>query len=132
LSNTIIGEAKFVIKINSNLNKAQPIMRLRIANAFALLTLLTVVGCVGSVRQATYVSSKSYIGMPISEFKTIAKSKASLEAMESGYTVYRVNDYIWETGEIIDTKFYYFNQEGKLIKIDGGEFKKKRYQIEIL
>jgi hypothetical protein len=59
-------------------------MRLRIANAFALLTLFTVIGCVGSVRQATYVSSKSYIGMPISEFKTIAKSKASLEAMESG------------------------------------------------
>jgi hypothetical protein len=107
-------------------------MRLRIGNVFALLTFLTVIGCVGSVRQATYVSSKSYIGMPITEFKTIAKSKASLEAMESGYTVYRVNDFIWETGEIIDTKFYYFNQDGKLIKIDGGEFKKKRYQIEIL
>ena len=69
--------------------------------------------------------------MPISEFKSIAGKKASLEAMELGYTVYRINDYDPWFGYITDTKFYYFDSNGKLVKIDGGEFKQQRYQIEI-
>lgn len=89
----------------------------------------------GYMNQASYVSNKSYLGMPILEFKSIAGERAKLEVMESGYTVFKMHDYA-ETGpfqkEIVDTKFFYFDSSSKLVKIDGGEFKQKRYQIEIL
>lgn len=97
---------------------------------FIILALLT--SCAGTYRQAAYISSKAYIGMPINEFKELAGRKASLEAMESGYTVYRMNDYDAWTGALTDTKFYYFDSDGKLVKIDGGEFKQHRYQLEII
>jgi len=96
---------------------------------FVKIAILT--SCAGTYSQATYVSNNVYIGMPISEFRSISTRKAKLEAMESGYTVYRVNDYGFPSEEIIDTKFYYFDSNGKLVKIDGGEFKQRRYQIEI-
>ena len=70
--------------------------------------------------------------MPIANFKTLAGKKASLEALESGYTVYRINDYDAWSGAKIDVKFYYFDSNGKLVKVDGGEFKQKRYQVEII
>ena len=88
--------------------------------------------CAGTYRQASYVSENVHLGMTIPEFKKIANKKASLEAMEAGYTVYRINDYDAWTGAIIDTKFYYFDNNRKLVKIDGGEFKQKRYQIEVI
>jgi hypothetical protein len=97
-----------------------------------IMTLVILTSCAGTYRQASYVSSKAYIGMPIKEFRELAGRKASLEAMESGYTVYRMNDYDAWTGALIDTKFYYFDSNGKLVKIDGGEFKQKRYQLEII
>jgi len=96
-----------------------------------ILSIEILASCAGSYRQATYVSNHSYIGMPITKFKSISGKKASLEVLEDGYTVYRINDYDVWTGIIIDTKFYYFNSSEKLVKIDGGEFKKENYQIEI-
>jgi len=100
-------------------------------NVMLMLIIIVLTSCAGTYRQATYVSNKAYIGMPIKEFKSIAGKKASIESMESGYTVFRINDYDAWTGAIIDTKFYYFDSNGKLVKIDGGEFKQQRYQIEI-
>ena len=88
--------------------------------------------CAGTYKQASYVSSRAYIGMPIKEFRELAGRKATLEAMESGYTVYKMNDYDPWYGALIDTKFYYFDSSAKLVKIDGGEFKQKRYQLEII
>lgn len=100
-------------------------------NVLLILTITILASCAGSYRQASHVSNQAYIGMPINEFKSITGKKASLEAMEAGYTVYRINDYDAWTAAIIDTKFYYFDSNGKLEKIDGGEFMQQRYQIEI-
>jgi hypothetical protein len=69
--------------------------------------------------------------MPIAEFKSISRKKANLEAMEAGYTVFRIDDYYVWSETTIDRKFYYFDSNAKLVKIDGGEFKQQRYQIEI-
>ena len=101
-------------------------------NYFIIPLVVLFLSCAGSYRQASYVSSKAYIGMPIKDFRELAGKKATLEAMEYGYTVYRMVDYDAWTGAITDIKFYYFDSEGKLYKIDGGEFKQKRYQIEII
>lgn len=90
------------------------------------------ISCAGAYKQASHVSNQAYIGMPIQEFRTVAGKKASLEAMEAGYTVYRINDYDAWTGARTDTKFYYFDSNGELVKIDGGEFKQQRYQIEVI
>lgn len=87
--------------------------------------------CASTYLQASYTSNQTYIGMPISDFRSIAGRKANVEAMESGYTVYRMNDYDAWTGALIDTKFFYFDSNGKLYKIDGGEFKQRRYQIQV-
>jgi hypothetical protein len=86
----------------------------------------------GAYKQATFISNQTYIGMPINDFKSLAGKKASLEAMESGYTVYRINDYDAYTGAVIDVKFYYFDSNAKLVKVDGGEFKQRRYQVEVI
>ncbi len=96
-----------------------------------LFSTLLLMSCAGTYRQASYATNQAYIGMPISEFKSSVGRKASVEAMESGYTVYRMNDYDAWTGALIDTKFFYFDSNGKLYKIDGGEFKQRRYQIEV-
>lgn len=90
------------------------------------------IGCAGTYQQAAHTSRQVYIGMPIKEFQEIAGKKAKLEAMESGYTVYRMNDYDAWTGAKIDTRFFYFDSDGKLYKVDGGEFKQNRYQIEVI
>lgn len=102
-----------------------------VKNAILILAIAIMPSCAGTYLQATHVSNQAYIGMPISEFKSISGKKASLEALEAGYTVYRIYDYDAWTGVRIDTKFYYFDSYGKLIKIDGGEFKQQRYQVEI-
>lgn len=99
---------------------------------YILITTFLLTSCAGTYKQASYVSNKSYIGMSIEEFRQISGKKASLEAMESGYTVYRMNDFDLWSGKLIDTKFYYFDSNAKLIKIDGGEFKQKKYQLEII
>ncbi len=64
--------------------------------------------CARTYRQASYATNQAYIGMPIAEFKASVGRKASIEAMESGYTVYRMNDYDAWTGALIDTKFFLF------------------------
>jgi hypothetical protein len=90
------------------------------------------IGCAGTFQQASHTSRQVYIGMPIKDFQDIAGKKAKLEAMESGYTVYRMNDYDVWYGYKTDTKFFYFDSNGKLYKVDGGEFKQNRYQIEVI
>jgi hypothetical protein len=97
-----------------------------------LLAIPLFIGCAGTYKQASNTSRQAYIGMPISEFQKTAGKKAVIEAMESGYTVYRMNDYDTWTGVLTDTKFFYFDSNGKLYKIDGGEFKQNRYQIEVI
>ncbi len=101
-------------------------------NLFSILCvcLLLTSSCAGTYRQASHVSSQTYVGMSINEFKKIAGRKASLEAMENGFTVYKMRDYDAWTGGLIDVKFFYFNSDGKLYKFDGGEFRQARYQIE--
>jgi hypothetical protein len=98
----------------------------------SIFTIVILISCAsGTYRQATHVSNQAYLGMTIAEFKSISKKKASLEALEAGYTVFRINDYDSWTGAITDTKFYYFDSNSKLVKIDGGQFKQQRYQVEI-
>jgi hypothetical protein len=96
----------------------------------ALIALFT--GCAGTYKQASYISRQVYIGMPISDFQKIAGKKAKLAAMESGYTIYQLADYDAWSGALLDTKFYYFNNEGKLLKIDGGQREQSRQQVEII
>ena len=81
---------------------------------------------------ASTTSNQAYIGMPIQEFKDIAGKQATLAAMESGYTVFKMKDYGAWSGAVIDTRFFYFDSLGKLYKIDGGQFKQNRYQIEVI
>ena len=90
------------------------------------------ISCAGINQQASHTSRQVYIGMPIKDFQDIAGKKAKLAAMESGYTVYRMNDYDSLTGHFERSMFFYFNSNGKLYKVDGGEFKQNRYQIEII
>jgi len=97
-----------------------------------LLVIPLFMGCAAIYQQASYTSRQVYIGMPIADFQKIADKNAKLEAMESGYTVYRMNDYDAWTGIITDTRFFYFDSNGKLYKVDGGEFKQNRYQIEVI
>ena len=96
-----------------------------------IIIILISISCAGVYKQAKFVSSQVYIGMPINEFKEIAGKKAKLAVMEHEYTVYKAHDYDAWTGIKIDTRFYYF-KNGKLYKLDGGQFKQNRYQIEIL
>ena len=58
-----------------------------------LISALLLMSCVGTYRQASYATDLAYIGMPILEFKANVGRRANVEAMESGYTVYRMNDY---------------------------------------
>ena len=98
----------------------------------SLIAIVFLTSC-SPYRPASLASSKSYIGMTIEEFKKIAGKEITLEAMELGYTVYRINDYADKSKTVTtDTKFYYFDSTAKLVKIDGGEFKQKRYQVEII
>ena len=69
--------------------------------------------------------------MSIQEFKNIAKKKAVLEAMKDGMTVFRMNDYSPMNGGITDTKFFYFDSYGKLLRIDGGVFRESRQKVDL-
>ena len=97
-----------------------------------LLLIPLFIGCAAYYQQAATTSREVYIGMPIANFQQIAGKNAKLEAMESGYTVYRMNDYDPWFGFETDTRFFYFDSNGKLYKVDGGEFKQNRYQIEVI
>ena len=100
-----------------------------------LLLLLSVIilhSCAGVYQQAAVASESAYLGMPIQDFKDQNGRKAKLEAMESGFTVYRMDDYNVWTGAYEGSKFFYFDSTSKLYKIDTGEFKQQRYQIEVI
>ena len=106
---------------------------MKIYKVIFLLVLLTQLSsCAGVYKQASYVSEKVYLGMSITEFKSVAGRYAKLEAMEEGFTVFRAIDKEPWYGMEIDRKFFYFNSEGKLIKFDGGQFRQNRYQIEFI
>ena len=94
-----------------------------------LLLVPMIVSC-GVYLQATNASNSSYIGMTVNEFKRGPGMKAKLEVMGNNRTVYKMYDYDAWTGAIIDTKFFYFDANGKLFEINGGVSKQKRYQIE--
>ena len=81
---------------------------------------------------ASNAANECYLGMTINEFKSVASNKASLEVMEYGYTVFKMNDWDSWDGALLDTKFFYFDSYAKLVKIDGGEFIQERYQVEII
>ena len=101
----------------------------------SILTLLTFIilftSCASYYHQSAFVSSKCYIGMPLEEFKKLANNKAKIEALENNMTVYRMNDFDAWTGVITDTKFYYFDSNGKLLKIDGGVLKSSKQSIDV-
>lgn len=99
---------------------------------FLAMVILFFTSCAGAYQQAAHTANQSYLGMSIAEFKSSSGRKAKLEAMEAGYTVYRMHDYEPWFGTMTDTKFFYFNSSGRLYRIDGGEFKQSRYQLEII
>ena len=99
---------------------------------FLLLTLSLLFSCAGYMQTASNAADKTYIGMPVNEFKKMTGQTSKLAAMESGYTVYQMNDRDPYYGQITDVKFFYFDSSGKLYKIDKGEFRQNRYQVEVI
>ncbi len=88
----------------------------------ALLALAT--GC-ATCRTASEVAKEAYIGMSIKEFKRLAGPTAELEAMTADYTVYRIdiiNAYNEQTA-VSGAKFFHFDANGKLYKIDSKDFR---------
>ncbi|WP_354360023.1 hypothetical protein [Pedobacter sp. UYP30] len=75
------------------------------------------------------ISEKTYIGMPLTEFKKLSGEYSILESMEKDYTVYKVNDYYANANQPSSTKFFYFDSSNKLYKIDSGDFRRNRYRL---
>lgn len=103
---------------------------------FIFIFCLFLIGChnhsIGRFDAATYYSQKVYVGMSINEFRELVGIDATLEAMDSGYTVYKLID-INPWGDLpLNTRFFYFDSVGKLYRVDGGQFKQERYQIEVV
>ncbi len=93
------------------------------------LTIVVLISCKTS--NASFLASQIYIGMPISDFKALSQGRAKLESIENGRTVYRATN--TEDGRgVTDTKFFYFDANGKLSRMDGGVSKQTRQQIEII
>lgn len=80
------------------------------------LTLIILASCSTS---ATYLASKVYIGMSLSDFLALSNGQAEIDSMKDGYTIYRANDTNMD-GWTIKTKFFYFNSNGILVQMDGG------------
>ncbi len=74
-----------------------------------LLIIPLFMGCAGYYKQASHTSNQLHIGMSISQFKIVAGKKATIEAMEAGYTVFKMHDYEPWYGLVTDTKFFYFD-----------------------
>lgn len=77
---------------------------------------------------AASVSNQAYIGMSITEFKKLSRSEATVESMEAGYTVYKMEDVDLSTQRVLDAKYFYFDSLNKLYKIDSGEFRGNRFR----
>jgi len=95
------------------------------------LLALTIAIFISCSTGATYLASKVYIGMPISDFITLSQGRAGLERIEDGLTIYRAEDKN-DSGYVTDTKFFYFDSNGKLYKMDSGVYQQTRQQIEII
>ena len=95
-----------------------------------LLITLFLFSCTTYYKQAATVSEQVYVGMSIKDFKLFAGKKATLESMDNGWTIYRMNDYDAWTGAITSTKFFYFT-DGKLSKMDGGVLRETRQSINL-
>ena len=80
---------------------------------------------------ATFLANQVYIGMPIADFISLSQGKARLESMNDGMTIYRATDTNADR-YVTNTKFFYFDSNGKLVKMDGGELRQTRQQIEII
>ncbi len=105
---------------------------MRLIVLFLASATLSVTSCApGTYMSATYLSSQVYVGMGINEFKAIAGKRATLYTMSSDYTILRAQDIDFWYDVVLDTRFYYFDQNGKLVKIDAGQLQQERIQVEI-
>ncbi len=98
-------------------------MKKTIRCSFAILLIIIFSSCAkGIYSQASTAAKDCYIGMTIQEFKKVAKGREKLENMGDGVTIFKMYDYsaLYGSSVIVDTKFFYFNSDGKLVKIDGG------------
>jgi hypothetical protein len=93
------------------------------------LTISILVSCSSS---ATFLASKVYVGMPIADFIAISNGRAKVEKIENGMTIYKATNTINGGQLVTDTKFFYFDSNGVLTKMDGGEQQQTRQQIEII
>lgn len=101
-------------------------------NSIVILLMATLTSCAGYYKRADYISNNCYIGMTISDFKKIKSNNAKIATIEKGYTVYRINNRSAMDGSVVESFFYYFDENNKLVKIDTGQFKQQRYQIEVI
>ncbi len=92
------------------------------------LTISILVSCSSS---ASFLASQVYVGMPIADFIAASQGKAEIDTMKDGWTIYRAYDKDAD-GWVIKTKFFYFDSNGKLAKMDGGVNQQTRQQIEII
>jgi hypothetical protein len=95
------------------------------------LLALTIAIFISCSTSASYLASKVYIGMPISDFLALSEGRAKLESIEDGRTIYRAENKN-DDGRVTDTKFFYFDSNGKLDRMDGGVSRQTRQQIEII
>ena len=99
---------------------------------YIILLSFILMSCAGYYKRADYISNNCYIGMTINEFKKIKSNNAKIATIENGYTVFRINNRSAMDGSVIESFYYYFDKNNKLYKIDTGQFKQQRYQIEVL
>lgn len=98
---------------------------------YLIFVLTFLISCkAGYYTSASTQANQSFIGMSIVDFKKQAGKRAILEEMGNGRTIYKMHDYDAMTASIIDTKFFYFDSNGKLFKIDGGVMQQQRIQVE--
>ena len=71
------------------------------------------------------INNQIEIGMTIAQFLAIAGERAEKDAMDETRTVYRVNQYQYNTltsvSSVVDSMFYYFYADtGILYKVNAG------------
>ena len=78
----------------------------------------------GVVRQIDSKVDQCYLGMSVSELQNLFGNDLKLKSMKDGWTVYSVEtkynnmDY---TGTHTYYKFFYFENDGKLVQMDEGQ-----------
>jgi hypothetical protein len=86
-------------------------------------------GCASMfVSTASRVADKVYLGMPVKDFQQLAGSAAKLEALSPDATVYRIN--IYDNGNVVGGKYFHFDSEGRLFKMDSSDFRDNPWMRE--